>query len=55
MVAGFEEAMPQAGKSLERHWYEADHAVANPTRARYDALDAALAWRRTLEFLRRHL
>ncbi|MFQ5775910.1 MAG: dienelactone hydrolase family protein [Kiloniellaceae bacterium] len=55
MVAGFERAMRAAGKSLEVHWYEADHAFANPTGARYDAEDAQLAWRRTLAFFRKHL
>ena len=52
MVAGFEAAMDQAGKALDVFWYEADHAFANPTGARYDAVDAALAWRRTLAFLK---
>jgi dienelactone hydrolase len=28
---------------------------ANPTSARYDAEDAALAWQRTTEFLKRNL
>lgn len=32
------------GWSLTVHWYEAGHAFANPTRARYDAEDAALSW-----------
>ena len=54
-VEGFEKAMDEAGKSLEVHWYEADHAFANTTQARYDAEDAALAWRRTLAFLEQHL
>ena len=55
MVAGFEAAMDQAGKALDVFWYEADHAFANPTGARYDAVDAALAWRRTLDFLKEAL
>ncbi len=55
MVAGFEKAMAEAGKSLEAYWYEADHAFANPTQARYDADDAATAWRRTLAFLKANL
>ncbi len=55
MVAGFEAAMRDAGKAdrLEINWYDADHAFANPTGARYDAEDAALAWGRTLHFLKR--
>ncbi len=55
MVSGFESAMDAAGKSYTSHWYDAQHAFANPTSARYDAEDAALAWQRTLEFLKRHL
>ena len=55
MVGGFERAMDAAGKTYEVHWYEADHAFANPTGARYDAEDAALAWKRTLAFFDAHL
>jgi carboxymethylenebutenolidase len=55
MVDGFDAAMRQAGKRLDAHWYDADHAFANPTSARYDAADAALAWQRTLAFLRANL
>lgn len=57
MVGGFERAMAAAGKQdlLTVHWYTADHAFANPTGARYDEDDAALAWSRTLAFLHRTL
>jgi len=55
MVEGFAQAMKASGKSLEQHWYEADHAFANPTQARYDAEDAKLAWERTLAFLKKTL
>ena len=55
MVDGFRSAMAAAGKHLEAHWYEADHAFANPTQARYDAEDAMLAWARTLAFFKTHL
>jgi carboxymethylenebutenolidase len=51
MVAGFESAMDAAGKTYTNYWYDAQHAFANPTSARYDAADAALAWQRTIEFL----
>jgi len=55
MVGGFRDAMAKAGKAdmLTVHWYDADHAFANPTGARYDAEDAALAWQRSLAFLQR--
>lgn len=55
MVEGFEREMKQAGKSLTVYWYDADHAFANPTGARYDEADAALAWERTLAFLHANL
>jgi len=55
MVSGFESAMDAAGKTYTSHWYDAQHAFANPTSARYDEEDAALAWRRTLDFLKQQL
>lgn len=57
MVAGFSKALAQAGKAnlFTPHWYDANHAFANPTGSRYDAEDAALAWQRTLDFLKQHL
>ena len=57
MVGGFESEMAKAGKSskLEIHWYTANHAFANPTGARYDAEDAAIAWARTTAFFEKEL
>ena len=55
MVGAFEAAMAAAGKRLTLHWYDADHAFANPTGARYDAEDARLAWERTRAFLQQAL
>ncbi len=55
MVARFEAAMREAGKRFTTYWYEADHAFANPTGARYDAEDAKLAWSRTLAFFAENL
>lgn len=55
MVKGFEDNMAKAGKDLTVHWYEADHAFANPTSARYDDEDAALSWERSMAFLNQHL
>lgn len=55
MVGEFEKMMAEAKKSLEVHWYVADHAFANPTGNRYDEEDAALSWTRTLTFLARNL
>jgi carboxymethylenebutenolidase len=55
MVGGFESEMKKVGRAFETHWYEADHAFANPTGARYDQADAQLAWARTLAFFKTHL
>jgi carboxymethylenebutenolidase len=55
MVAAFEAEMTTAGRAFETHWYEAGHAFANPTGARYDQADAQLAWARTLAFFETHL
>lgn len=52
MVDGFEAAMKQAGKVLESHRYDADHAFANPTGQNYDAEDARKAWDQTAAFLK---
>ena len=54
-MSGFEQALEEAGKAHEIYWYDADHAFANPTGARYDEADAALAWERTTAFLDAHL
>jgi len=56
MVDGFEASLKAAGKTdFKNHWYEADHAFANPTGARYDEADAVLSWERTIAFLKKHL
>jgi carboxymethylenebutenolidase len=45
-----------AGKSVEAHFYDADHAFFNDTRPEvHDPKSANLAWTRTLDFLRRVL
>ena len=57
MVSAFEGEMEAAGKkdSLSIYWYDADHAFANPTGARYDEANAKLAWERTTAFLQEQL
>jgi carboxymethylenebutenolidase len=56
MVGEFEKSLDAAGKhNYTHHWYTANHAFANPSGARYDADDAALAWSRTLAFLYKNL
>jgi carboxymethylenebutenolidase len=47
------ERIEAAGKSVEAHFYDADHAFFNDTRPEvYDRKSAELAWQRTLTFLR---
>jgi carboxymethylenebutenolidase len=55
IVSRFEKAMDAAGKTYQSHWYEAAHGFDNPASARYAAADAALAWQRTLAFLKKNL
>jgi carboxymethylenebutenolidase len=56
-VRALEEKMREHGRSIETHIYPGtDHAFFNDTRPEvYDAEAAADAWRRTIEFLRKHL
>ncbi|MFZ5792663.1 MAG: dienelactone hydrolase family protein [Pseudomonadota bacterium] len=55
MVEGFVAAMKKAGKKLEIHWYQADHAFANPTGKNYQRPETQQAWKRTLDFLKANL
>ncbi len=56
-VRALEEKLREHGKAVETHIYPGtDHAFFNDTRPEvYDADAAADAWRRTIEFLRKHL
>jgi carboxymethylenebutenolidase len=56
-VPAFEQTLKTAGVRYELHMYEGvDHAFHNDTNAaRYNAEAAALAWKRTVEFLTREL
>ena len=56
-VRALEEKFAEHGKSIETHTYPGtDHAFFNDTRPEvYDAEAAADAWRRTIEFFRKHL
>jgi carboxymethylenebutenolidase len=57
VARGVDAAIRKAGKTSEFHVYPGvDHAFFNDERPDvYDAAAAADAWRRTLDFLRRHL
>lgn len=54
-VDAFEKAMGEAGKPIEVHRYEANHAFANPSSGRYDRDAAGEAWEKTRAFLSKHL
>jgi len=55
MVSKFTDAMQAAGKILECHSYDADHAFANPSGKTFDEANARDAWGKTLAFLDKHL
>jgi len=56
MARELEQNLRAAGQSAEFHYYPgARHWFAEPSRPQYDATAAALAWDRTLRFLRKHL
>jgi carboxymethylenebutenolidase len=55
MVDPFVANLKKLGKTHEISWYDADHAFANPTGQHYDQKDAALAWSRSLDFLKANL
>jgi carboxymethylenebutenolidase len=55
MVDPFAANLKELGKKADLYWYDADHAFANPTGQNYVKKDAALAWSRTLGFLKANL
>lgn len=55
MVDGFEANMKKAGKKLDLHWYDADHAFANPTGQNFQKADTQKAWGRTQAFFKANL
>ena len=54
-VESFASAMKQAERPCRIRSYEANHAFANPSSARYDEANAAQAWSEVRAFLREHL
>jgi len=54
-VDAFESALAEAGVSHSIHRYDADHAFANPSSARYDQPAATEAWTVVRSFLDAHL
>ena len=55
MAEGFREALKAAGKSGEIHIYEANHAFARIGGPNFHQESADLAWKRSLEFLKKNL
>lgn len=52
----YEAELKAAGADYTMHMYaDAQHGFNNDTTPRYDAADAALAWKRTLDFFGQHL
>ncbi len=54
-VDEFVAALKQAGKSIELHQYDAEHAFANPSNPKYDAKASADAWAHVRAFFERTL
>jgi carboxymethylenebutenolidase len=54
-VDAFERALEEAGISHQIHRYDAEHAFANPSAARYDSTSAAGAWEVARAFLSEHV
>src|ERR1700757_4104157 len=55
VVYPFPANLKKLGKKADLYWYDADHAFANPTGQNFVKKDAALAWSRTLGFLKANL
>ncbi len=52
----FEESLKKNGKTYEAYIYpNANHGFHNDTTGRYDKEQAQLAWKRTIEFFKKHL
>lgn len=54
-VDEFVAALKQAGKTIELHHYDAEHAFANPSNPKYDTKAAADAWSHVRAFFQRTL
>lgn len=54
-IAAFEAAMAKNKKEVQVLRYDAEHAFANPSGAKYDQKNAAAAWNEAKAFLHRHL
>lgn len=55
VVSDFKTAMAKAGRSLQVEEYDADHAFANPSNARYNKVAGDDAWAKSLDFFKKNL
>jgi carboxymethylenebutenolidase len=55
VIGKFEGLAKATGKDIETHWFEADHAFANPSSPRYNEEAAQKANTLALNFLKEHL
>lgn len=54
VVDGFEKQMKSLNKKLDLHWYDADHAFANPSNPKYDQAAAADARKKSIAFIKKN-
>ena len=55
VIGNFEALAKATGKKLDSHWFDADHAFANPTSSRYHEESAQKANAMALTFLKEKL
>lgn len=54
VVGAFEKQMKENKKEIDVHWYEADHAFANPSNPKYNKEATADAHKLAIEFIKRN-
>lgn len=54
VVDEFEQKMKSLNKTATFHWYEAEHAFANPSNPKFDQKSAADAMNKSVEFIKRN-
>lgn len=55
VIDEFEKLAAATGKTVTNHWFEADHAFANPSQPRYVEEEAKKANAMAMEFIKKHL
>ena len=54
VIGKFEKLAAATGKDVETHWFEADHAFANPSNPKYDSEAAQKANALAMDFIKKH-